>query len=317
MKVYFFVGKGGTGKTTLSAAFGLGISKNNYKTLVISLDPAHNLGDALNLKISDRVLKISKNFYAVEINIEKTIRKYLSELSNRMRSTFRYFSALNIDRYFDILKNAPGMEEYAIVEVIKSYINSKEYDVIVFDTPPTGITLRILGIPEVSIVWTERLIELRRKILSRRKMLNNIHFASSSLKKRYSEENDDPVMRELYDYKGEMIELRDFLSSDNCTVNIVTVPENIALFETERILEFLKKFSIKPGKVFINRCMMFRNVPKELIEKMKEQKRVVDKLRKDFSGLTVKEIPLVKISPQGLDRLFKFYENYLKEVQDD
>lgn len=309
MKAYFFVGKGGTGKTTLSASFGIGISRKN-KTLIASLDPAHNLGDTLDLKIPDCPIRISGNLYAVEINIERIVLKYLSDISSRMKNTFRHLSVMNIDKYFDILKNSPGMEEYATLEVIKDYVNSNKYEVIVFDTPPTGITLKILGMPEVSILWTERLIELRRKILSRRKMIENVEKPLFRKGKEIVRE-EDPIMKELLGYREEMKNLRDFLSSNNCSVNIVMTPEKISLFETTRILDFLKRFKIKPGMVYINKFMKFKSIPAEFKEKIKEQTEVVNKLKEVFSNLVIREVPFVKKFPYGLEMLHSFYENYL------
>ena len=104
MKVYFFLGKGGVGKTTISAAFGTGLSKNGHKVIVVSIDPAHNLGDAFDTTLSNRELKINENLYAVEIDIEKMTREYLDELSKKMQHTYRYLTAMNLDRYFNILR---------------------------------------------------------------------------------------------------------------------------------------------------------------------------------------------------------------------
>lgn len=196
--------RGGTGKTTVSLAYGLGLSKVGFKTLVISLDPAHNLGDALDLKIGNRLRKLEDNLYAIEIDIEKIIKKYLTDLSQRMRGLFKYLSVIGLEKYFDLLQFSPGMEEYSILEVIKEFINSKDFDLILFDMPPTGIALRILGTPEISVLWAERLIELRKKIISRRKMIENIE------EKNLKISEEDPVMNELLNYKEEMKRLKSF-----------------------------------------------------------------------------------------------------------
>src|SRR5664280_1282218 len=122
------------------------------KTLVASIDPAHNLGDAFAIRLGDRITHVGDNLDAVEVNIEDMIRAYLDELSVKMKHTYSYMSAMNIDGYFDILKNSPGIEEYATMEAIKKFIALTEYDAVVFDTPPTGMTIRVLAMPRVAAV---------------------------------------------------------------------------------------------------------------------------------------------------------------------
>ncbi|MGC8765463.1 MAG: ArsA family ATPase [Brevinematia bacterium] len=309
MRVYFFTGKGGTGKTTISAATGAGISGRGFKTLLVSLDPAHNLGDVLKIKIGDRVVKVEKNFFATEINIEKTIKKYLSSLREKMKTLFKYLSVLNLEKYFDIIKISPGMEEYSILEIIKDFIREKKYEIILFDMPPTGITLRIFGMPELSILWAERLIELRKNIISRKQMIENVEGFN------FSNENEDPVMQELLNYKREMEELKSFFSSENCSVNIVTTPEKIALFETERIFSLLTKLKIKIDTIYINKIIRLKNIPFELEEKIREQEEVISAI-KDKSG-RIKELPLIRESLTGMEKLKDFYENYLRQGKNE
>lgn len=303
MKVCFFVGKGGTGKTTVSLAYGLGLSKAGFKTLVVSLDPAHNLGDALDLKIGNRLRKLEHNLYAIEIDVEKIIKKYLTDLSQRMKGLFKYLSVIGLEKYFDVLQFSPGMEEYSILEVLKEFISSKDFDLILFDMPPTGIALRVLGIPEISVLWAERLIELRKKIISRRKMIENVE------EKNLKISEEDPVMNELLNYKEEMKRLKSFFSSEKCFVNLVTTPEKVALFESERILDCLKKLNIRIGNIFINKIIKLENIPFELEGKIKEQELVIAELKSRFSEIV--ELPLEKEILTGILKLREFYNNYL------
>jgi len=316
MKVYFFLGKGGVGKTTISAAFGTGLSKNGHKVIVVSIDPAHNLGDAFDTTLSNRELKINENLYAVEVDIEKMTREYLDELSKKMQHTYRYLTAMNLDRYFNILKLSPGIEEYATLEAIRKYIGSKNFDTVIFDTPPTGITLRVLAMPRLSVLWSERLISMRKAILSRRKMVENVKGKVEAEVEGEkivltSDEKEDEIMQELIKYREEMLELNKLFSSTSCEVHIVTMAEELALLETERILKSLSIFSITAKVIYLNKFMKIENPPEEIAGKIHEQEQVVTEMREKFKHLFIKEVPLLRASPRGIRDLLSVYESYI------
>jgi arsenite-transporting ATPase len=316
MNVYFFLGKGGVGKTTTSAAFGTGLSRNGHKVIVVSIDPAHNLGDAFATTLSDKVLKIDENLYATEVDIERMTREYLDNLSKEMQHTYRYLTAMNLDKYFNILKLSPGIEEYATLESIRKYIGSNDYDTVIFDTPPTGITLRVLAMPRLSVLWAERLIAMRKAILSRRKMIENVKgkFEAEIEREKISltsDEKEDDIMQELVKYRWEMIGLNKLFSSTSCEVHIVTMAEDLALLETERILKSLSTFGLTAKTIYLNKFMKIENPPEEIAGKIDEQEHVFTEMREKFKHLSIREIPLLKASPRGLKDLLSLYESYI------
>lgn len=316
MKTYFFLGKGGVGKTTASAAWSVGLAHNGLRTLVASIDPAHNLGDAFAIRLGDRIMRVCDNLDAVEVNIEEMIGAYLDELSVKMKHTYSYMSAMNIDGYFDILKDSPGIEEYATMEAIKKFVALREYDVVVFDTPPTGMTIRVLAMPRVSLLWTEQLIKMRKRILSTRGMVENVQgkFETQVDGEKVvlsSSEKEDPIMQELVSYREELQALKDMFSSDQSYVDIVTMAEDLALSETKRIIESLGKFKIRVRTIYLNKFFAMANPPEEIKGKMEEQERVVRRMKAEISGIEVKDIPLLRKSPRGIDELLDVYSKYL------
>jgi len=316
LKVYFFLGKGGVGKTTASAAWSVGLAKSGLRTLVASIDPAHNLGDAFATPIGDRIMHFQNNLDAVEVNIEEMIRAYLNELSTKMKNTYRYLSTMNIDRYFDILKNSPGIEEYATMEAIKKFIAIKDYEAVVFDTPPTGMTIRVLAMPRVSLVWTEQLIKMRKRILSTRGMVERVQgkFEAEVDGEKVvlsSSEKEDPIMQELLSYREKLRALRDMFSSEHSYINIVTMAEDLALFETKRIIKLLDEFKIKVRNIFLNKFLEIKNPPDEIKGKIEEQEKVIEKMKAEIKGIEIKDIPLLRKSPRGIDELFNIYSKYL------
>lgn len=318
MEIYFFLGKGGVGKTTISASFATGASiyNKNKKVLIASLDPAHNLGDAFDIELSNKIKKLSDNLFAVEVDLEKMIKEYLEDLSRNLKNTYRYLTSFNLDRYFDILRYSPGIEEYAVLEAIKKFVESKEYDILVFDTPPTGITTRVLALPKLTLHWSKRLMSIRRKILDRRKMVENVKGkVEATLEDEVitltSDEKEDQIMIELVKYSKEMEKIMNIFSSDLTSINVVTMPEDLALFETKRIIETLSEFGIKVKNIYLNKYLICDNPPEVIKGKIEEQDRVIIRMKDEIKNINIKEIPLLSKSPRGIEELSKFYDNYI------
>jgi len=136
----FFLGKGGVGKTTMSAAFALALARSGKRVLIASLDPAHNLGDVLTTTLKDTPGEVEKNLYALEVDLNYWVEKYLEESRSELATTYSYNLTLNLDSFFDIMKYSPGTEEYAVlwaIEHIRCNL-SGDYDIVVYDTPPTA-----------------------------------------------------------------------------------------------------------------------------------------------------------------------------------
>lgn len=318
MDIYFFLGKGGVGKTTISASFSVGISNynKNKKFLIASLDPAHNLGDAFDIELSNKIKKITDNLFATEVDLEKMIKEYLNDLATNLKNTYRYLSSFNLDRYFDILRYSPGIEEYAVLESIKKFLNSENYDGLIFDTPPTGITTRVLALPRLTLLWSKRLMNIRKRILDRRKMVENVKGKSEALLEDEvitltSDEKNDQIMIELVKYSKEMEELMRIFQSDATKINIVTMPEDLALFETKRIIESLNNFNIKVNNIYLNKYLICENPPEVIKGKISEQDRVIGRMKEEIKNINIKDIPLLSQSPRGIEELLKFYDNYL------
>ena len=317
MQTFFFLGKGGVGKTTLSAAFASGISNEGKRTLVVSLDPAHNLGDAFAEEIPCKIKHLSKTLDAIEVDVDRMILEYLNELSSKLKHTYRYLSVMNLEKYFDVLKNSPGIEEYATLEGIKKFVFEEYYDTVIFDTPPTGITVRVLAMPKISLIWTANLVSMRRKILSRRKMIENVRGKfeaeiEGEVLELTSEERNDPIMQELLIYKKETKALSELFSSDKTFVNIVTMAEDLAYFETKRIHESLTKFKIHLRKIYLNKFLRIENPPPEIAGKIKEQERVTEMMKDHFKDIEIREVPMLRESPRGIPQLLDLYEKFIQ-----
>ncbi|WP_297436303.1 ArsA family ATPase [Thermococcus sp.] len=309
-RVIFVIGKGGVGKTTTSASISIALAERGYKTLVVSLDPAHNLGDVFMEKLRDKPKKLSENLYASELDMEKLIEGYLKHLEKNLKNMYRYLTVINLEKYFEVLSYSPGIEEYATLEAVREILNeNSQWDIIVFDTPPTGLTLRVLALPRISLIWTDKLIEIRRKILQRRNAVvkikgeqtYNIDGREYRLPK---EEGEDPVMKELLSYRSD-VELVERIITDPEKTSVVAVmnPEMLPLYETERAAESLRKFKIPLNLVVVNKVITLREEIPELRVKMDAQKAVLSEIDRKFKGIEVMKIPMFAEEPRGLEWL--------------
>jgi len=260
LRIVYSVGKGGVGKTTCAGALALR-SARNARTLVVSLDPAHNLGDVLGRKLTGEAVGVADNLWAGEVDMEAAIARYLADSTRKLQGMYGYLKSINIDGYLDAMKLSPGIEEYATLQVMEELIRGAEgrYDVIVFDTPPTGLTLRVLALPRVSLLWGERLAGLRREILDRRQIIKNIQgerkfVVDGTEHALASDEKSDGVMGELREYISRMRRLT-AMQSDPSISRVMPVmnPDRLSLYETQRALSALKSLGMSVGPIIINK----------------------------------------------------------------
>ena len=303
---FFFVGKGGVGKTTSAAISALYLS-NKYKTLIVSLDPAHNVGDVFDVKLNNSPKRITDNLDGMEVDLEEEKDNYLKESSRKLKSMYNYLDVINLTDYLDTLKHSPGMEEYATLEAIEKILSKKEYDVIIFDTPPTGLTLRVLTLPEVSMTWTKKLLNLRKEILDRRQTIENVtgekkKFVIDGEEIEYpTEQKDDSITQELRTYADEIEKVKNILT-DNKKSKVVMVmnPDELSLYETERAIDTLSDFKINIEEIIINEY-----------EDIESKNEIVEKVKSKFK-LPITQIPKLEEEPKGMDKIketIKYVEN--------
>ncbi|NJE61107.1 ArsA family ATPase [Thermococcus sp. 21S7] len=306
-RTVFVIGKGGVGKTTTSAALAVALSKKGYKTLIVSLDPAHNLGDVFMVKLNDKPKKLADNLYASELDMEKLIRDYLKHLEKNLKHMYRYLTVINLEKYFEVLSFSPGIEEYATLEAVREILaRGDEWDVIVFDTPPTGLTLRVLALPRISLIWADKLIEIRRKILDRRRAIAKIQGEQKfvvdgeefTLPK---DEEEDAVMKELKAYRKE-VEFVEKVITDPERTSVIAVmnPEMLPLYETERARESLKKFKVPFNLIVVNKVITLKEEIPELKVKLEAQEKVLSEIGRKFKGVEVIRVPMFAEEPRGM-----------------
>ncbi len=282
MKILFFTGKGGVGKSTMAAASAWQLSQK-FRVLIVSLDPAHNLGDIFGTVIKDGKTKFTDTLYLSEVNLQKLSREYLQKEIDVLSSTYRYLQVLNLDNYFSILKYSPGIEEYALLTSIEKTIRDEpDFDYIIFDTPPTGLTLRFLALPKVTITWIDRLIGIRRQILEKRYTIHRIRGTLSSEETvlDYKEEDDD-ILKRLWKLSDNYQALDKTLCGGDCNVIVVFNPDILSLKESQRLIEGLDDLGLRLGLLIDNKVA-------------KENEEMAAYVEKDMSGMA-EDVPLERV----------------------
>ncbi|MBN2873867.1 MAG: ArsA family ATPase [Spirochaetales bacterium] len=249
----FFLGKGGVGKTTTSAAFALSLARSGTRVLIASLDPAHNLGDVLATKLDDTPKNVEPRLDALEVDLNAWVQKYLKESKDELSQQYSYNMTLNLNSFFDIMKYSPGTEEYAMlwaIEHIRCNL-SGDYDVVVYDTPPTALSLRFLAMPAISNIWIAELTKLRERILEKRQTITRIN-PESPVASSCVDKDDDKVYGKLGSIKRRLTDLS-MLFGQESYIAVVLNPDSLSVSEALRIKDELDKIDVPLCGICLNK----------------------------------------------------------------
>jgi arsenite-transporting ATPase len=247
----FHLGKGGVGKSTVSALTALAAAAAGNKVRLISLDPAHNLGDLWQRPLGPKPSQVAPNLEVVEVDSAHWIRVYLKKIEERTRKTYHHFTALNLEQYFTLLRETPGLEEHALLEAWREQRrNTGPQVLLVVDLPPTALALRFFALPELTLKWLTSLTHLRHKLLQRREMLTRVRLGNREIER-------DPVLVSLEEMTREMEEARSqFRDHHLSRLRVVLTPDPLAQAETELILEKLQELGLPAEYLILNRASL-------------------------------------------------------------
>jgi len=300
LNITFFGGKGGVGKTTCSAIFACALAEKGYKTLLISTDPAHSLGDLLKVN-AQSLNELSPYLSVKEIDSEKAGDRYIKEVKDNLEKLTAPELWKEVERQVDFAKASPGADEAALFdELVKEILDAEnKYDHLVFDTAPTGHTLRLLSLPDLMEVWMEGMLAQRRKSQDMNRMLSNIAGVRE-------EEPVDQVYNVLQMRKHRFSLAKEILLDSNRTsFYFVLNPERLPIMETEKAMKILDKNHITIGGLIVNRILP-EDADGHFLEKRREQEKVYLKEIEDtFSDLNKINIPMLPSDIKGLEEIQK------------
>lgn len=295
----FFGGKGGTGKTSCAAAYALDLANQGVRTLVVSTDPAHSLADAFNKPIGFETVFLRDNLWGLEIDAEVEAKKYMQSIQEKMLHLVSAVIVEEIKRQIEIAYMSPGAEEAAIFDKFVELMElaGTTYDAIVFDTAPTGHTLRLLTLPEILGTWIEHLIEKRKKAMHLMKMAARYDSALSDKIK------EDPIISTLSARRDKFALARRYLTDSALSgFFFVLNAEKLPILETARAVELLQKHGVFVGGVVVNKI-----IPPEagaFFEKRRcAQEGYLEDIRSRFGSFPLVELPMLDSDIQGIEQL--------------
>merc|ERR1712137_310590 len=300
-KWIFAGGKGGVGKTTSSCSIAIELAKTRDSVLIISTDPAHNLSDAFNQKIESTPTKIQgiDNLSAMEVSTKIDKENVLSMMGGAT-------DQLGISSLLEEFGSAmPGIDEAMSFAEVMKLVMSLDFSVVVFDTAPTGHTLRFLSFP----------VMLEKGLAKFSQMKNNFGGLFQQFGSMMGMENTDQMDSRMDQMRSIVSQVNtEFKNPDLTTFVCVCIPEFLSLYETERLLQQLAKFHIDSHTIIINQILFPEEGGNCGLCKAREamQQKYIQQLEMLNPDFHIVKMPLMKEEIRGITKLREF-SSYLKE----
>lgn len=304
MRIILYTGKGGVGKTSVAAATAVESAKKGMKTLVVSTDPAHSLGDSLDMKLSNEPLEISENLWAQEIDAIHEVEQGWGKVQKYLTDLFTLKAIKDITT--QELTIFPGMEDLLSLLRILKYYKEGRFDTIIIDCAPTGETLALLSFPEMMRWWMEKLFPIKKKAI---KVAGPI--AESLLKIPMPSKN---VLDEIDNMYYALDEMKKIFSDRNTTsIRIVVNPEKMVIKEAQRSFTYLNIYDFNVDAIIVNRVIP-DNVTDTYFNIWKDtQKKYKADIIESFTPVPIYYAPLFENEVVGLPMLNRMSVKIFKD----
>ncbi|MFB6156163.1 MAG: ArsA family ATPase [Haloferacaceae archaeon] len=293
-KFVFFGGKGGVGKTTVSSAYGLKCAREGLETLVVSTDPAHSTSDVFDQQFDDEPQPVTgeDHLHAMEIDPDEEVQDHLMEIKRSLGSQVSPGMVNEIDRQIEMAHQTPGAYESALfdrfVDVMRE---SDEFDRVVFDTAPTGGTLRLLSLPEFLEGWIERLMHKRKQSI---RLFERAAIGNREPRRMME---GDPVIERLQERK-EMFEYAGETLQNDAAFYLVVNPDELSIRETRRAVDRLTDSGLGVRGLAVNKLSPSPDPDEDgrgarfLRQRFETERERLATLREEFDEPIVAEIEL-------------------------
>ncbi|KAF2744714.1 ATPase get3 [Sporormia fimetaria CBS 119925] len=308
----FVGGKGGVGKTTTSCSLAIQLAKHRKSVLLISTDPAHNLSDAFNQKFGKdaRLVNGFDNLSAMEIDPNGSIQDLLAAGGEGGEDPMAGLGGMG-NMMQDLAFSIPGVDEaMSFAEVLKQ-VKSLSYEVIIFDTAPTGHTLRFLQFPTVMEKALAKISQLSRQFGP---MLNSF-MGGGRLP---NGQNMDELIEKMESLRATISEVNgQFKDADLTTFVCVCIPEFLSLYETERMIQELNSYGIDAHAIVVNQLLFPKqdNPCEQCNARRKMQKKYLEQIEELYDEFNVVKMPLLVEEVRGKEKLEKFSEMLVKPFE--
>lgn len=297
MRILLFTGKGGVGKTTTAAATAVRCADAGQRTIVLSTDPAHSLGDAFDTELGDLTVEITDGLWGQQLDAQDRMEEAWVDIQGYLQEVFRWGGVDEIEA--EELSVVPGLDEIFALTDIKRYAASGEWDTIVVDCAPTAETIRLLSLPGVLAWWMERLFPMGRRV---NKVVSPLLGSVTNLPM-----PGDDVFGAVERFYDRLDGVKELLTDRTITTaRLVVNPERVVVAEARRTFTYLSLFGYSVDAVIANRLLPDA-VSDPWFEDWKQ--RHLDHLATIEEGFAPVPVLRAELTPHelvGVDRLREF-----------
>lgn len=322
-KVLLVGGKGGVGKTTMSASLAKLAASRGRKTLVVSTDPAHSLADAFGQPVGDPKggggVKLDSHLWALEIDPDREVKAHIDRVAAEMKKLTRPDMFAEIERQMRLTQQSPGAQEAALLEriakILDEGLQSAKFDLIIFDTAPTGHTLRLLSLPEAMAAWTQGLLKHDSRSQKLAGVLDHLtpkqgrdinnpmadpqEHATAGM----SERNQAMTERLLARQRLFQRTRRIFMDSNQTAIVFVLTPEKLPVLETQRSVATLAAEKLPLAGLIVNRVLPDEADGHFLAKRREHEKQYLEQIEVSFAHYKRFYVPLQAIDIEGMQGL--------------
>ncbi|WP_201595683.1 ArsA family ATPase [Psychrobacter fulvigenes] len=311
--IIFVGGKGGVGKTTTAAALASRYAAQQKKTLIISTDPAHSLGDVLNMSLSNEKTAITPYLDALELNPDVIVDAHFKQVERTIKGYANPDMMPKIREHLRLSKSAPGAQEAAMLESMCQHLVAAAdagYEHIVFDTAPTGHTLRLLVLPEMMGAWTDGLLAQQRRQAKLRSVASSLDTekkvdVSNPFTKHKPDRWEQAVSvlekrKQLFRQAGALLHDR-----EKTAIVLVMTADVLPLAETKRAIQQLEETTLTPAAIVVNQLITPMQTDGFWRKRADRQQQLMNEIESSFADYPVYPIYLQQTDVRGTEALSK------------
>ncbi|MEW6567143.1 MAG: TRC40/GET3/ArsA family transport-energizing ATPase [Chloroflexota bacterium] len=302
-----FGGKGGLGKTTLSAATAYYLASQGHRVLVFSVDPQASLSDIFERDIFGQgPVEIIPNLFAQEIDADTHIKNYQNQIRRKIFDMYGLEEIPpEIEDYIQAAAAEPAMEESAIFDQVVDIVVAAEYDYYIYDLVPLGHALYYLSMASVYDEWIDKITKLRQEMEEYSKV--------ASLIRRQKVTEEDLILKELLDIKYRINTSSGILTDKERTAFFfVIIPEEMALLDTQKAASLFAKYRVPLSGYVVNRVLptelRAQNIPDYLRHRLDMQEQYLEQIDELFGAEVLARVPEFERDITGLPMIRKVAE---------
>lgn len=314
--IIFVGGKGGVGKTTTAAALASRYAAQQKKTLIISTDPAHSLGDVLNMSLSNEKTAITPYLDALELNPDVIVDAHFKQVERTITGYANPDMMPKIREHLRLSKSAPGAQEAAMLESMCQHLVAAAdggYEHIVFDTAPTGHTLRLLVLPEMMGAWTDGLLAQQRRQAKLRSVASSLDTEKLDTEKKVDVSNPFTKHKpDRWEQAVSVLEKRKQLfrqagallhDREKTAIVLVMTADVLPLAETKRAIQQLEETTLTPAAIVVNQLITPMQTDEFWRKRADRQQQLMNEIESSFADYPVYPIYLQQTDVRGTEAL--------------